>query len=51
MFFTRTYARILRPGMAQITGPGWEDSTPLRRSSDQLLEQIDQLVSDANLAA
>jgi hypothetical protein len=50
-FFTRSYARILRPGLAQITGPQWEGSTALRSSFDQLLRQIDQFVDDAKLVA
>jgi hypothetical protein len=50
-FFTRTYARILRPGLAQITGQEWEECSSLRRSFDQLLRQIDELVDDAKLAA
>lgn len=51
MFFTRSYARILRPGLAQITGPAWEDCRALRRSFDQVLRHLDQLVADAKLAA
>jgi len=51
MFFTRSYARILRPGMAQITGQDWADCSSLRRSFDQLLRHVDQLVVDAKLAA
>jgi hypothetical protein len=51
MFFTRSYARILRPGLAQITGPEWADCSALRRSFDQVLRHIDQLVADAKLAA
>jgi hypothetical protein len=51
LFFTRSYARILRPGLAQITGPEWEDCSALRRSFDQVLRHIDQLVADAKLAA
>jgi hypothetical protein len=51
LFFTRSYARILRPGLAQITGPQWEDCSPMRRSFDQLIRQIDQFVDDAKLVA
>ena len=50
-FFTRTYARILRPGLAQITGQDWKECSALRRSFDQLLRHIDQFVVDAKLAA
>jgi hypothetical protein len=51
LFFTRSYARILRPGLAQITGPQWEDCSPVRRSFDQLIREIDQFVDDAKIAA
>ena len=51
MFFTRSYARILRPGLAQITGTEWEECSALRRSFDQVLRHIDRLVADAKLAA
>jgi len=51
LFFTRTYARILRPGLAQITGHQWEACSDLRSSFDRLLRQIDQFVDDAKLAA
>jgi hypothetical protein len=51
MFFTRTYARILRPGLAQITPQAWQDCSSLRSSFDDLLRHIDQFVHHANLAA
>jgi len=51
LFFTRSYARILRPGLAQITGPHWEDCSPVRRSFDQLIRHLDQFVDDAKLVA
>jgi hypothetical protein len=51
MFFTRTYARILRPGLAQITGQEWEGCSSLRRGFDELLGHIDQFVEDAKLVA
>lgn len=51
IFFTRSHARNLRPGLAQITGPEWEDGSALRRSFDQVLRHLDQLVADAKLAA
>jgi hypothetical protein len=50
-FFTRSYARILRPGLAQITGQEWEECSSLRSSFDQLLRHIDQFVDKAKLAA
>lgn len=51
MFFTRSYARILRPGLAQITGQDWKGCSSLRRSFDEALHHIDQLVAEAKLAA
>ena len=51
LFFTRSYARILRPGLAQITAQHWKDCSPLRSSFDHLLRHIDQFVHDAKLAA
>ena len=51
LFFTRSYARILRPGLAQITGQQGEACSSLRSSFDQLLRHIDQFVHDAKLAA
>lgn len=51
MFFTRSYARILRPGLAQITGTEWEECSALRRSFDQVLRHIDDLIDEAKLAA
>ena len=51
LFFTRSYARLLRPGLAQITGQDWEACSSLRSSFDQLLRHIDQFIDDAKLAA
>lgn len=50
-FFTRSYTRILRPGLAQITGQDWEECGALRRSFEQVLRHIDALVEEAKLAA
>ena len=49
LFFTRTYARVLRAGTAQIMSPQWEGTTPLRRAFDGLLARIDDFVADAKL--
>ena len=51
LFFTRTYARVLRPGMAQLIPSQWEGGTPLRRSFDRLMTEIDHLFSDAHLSS
>ena len=50
-FFTRSYARILRPGLAQITGQDWDQCSALRSSFDHLLRRIDEFVDEAKLAA
>ena len=50
-FFTRSYARILRPGLAQITGQEWDQCSALRSSFDLLLRRIDEFVDEAKLAA
>ena len=49
LFFTRSYARVLRAGTAQVMPPEWEGSTPLRRAFDRVLEGIDGFVLDAKL--
>jgi hypothetical protein len=51
LFFTRTYARVLRPGLAQIVPEEWADRSHLRRSFDHLISSIDQFVAEAKLAA
>jgi hypothetical protein len=50
MFFTRTYARLLRPGLAEITDEIASDS-PLRRAFDRLHSVIDQRCVELKLAA
>jgi hypothetical protein len=49
IFFTRSYARVLRSGMAQALPPEWSGATPLRRSFDALLQGIDGFVAEAKL--
>jgi len=49
-FWTRTYNRLLRPGLAQLADPACE-SPPLRRKFDALASAIDQAVAEANIAA
>ena len=50
-FFTRTYSRILRPGLGRIL-PDLSTSTgPLRRCFDQLDQAVKSWVDDAKLAA
>jgi hypothetical protein len=49
-FWTRTYNRLLRPGLAQLADPDC-DSPPLRRKFDALAKAIDQAVGQAKIAA
>ncbi len=49
-FWTRTYNRLLRPGLAQLADPACE-SPPLRRKFDALADAIDQAVAQAKIAA
>lgn len=50
-FYTRTYARVLRSGLAQVVPPEWTDSGPLRRVFDQTLHAIDAFIAQAKIAA
>jgi hypothetical protein len=49
IFFTRTYNRLLRPGLAQICDPTPVD-TPIRRHLDRLETAITNIVEELNLA-
>ena len=53
MFFTRTYARVLRPGLAVTLEPvpALPLPAPLRRQFDRLEAAIADFVGDARLAA
>lgn len=48
---TRTYTRVLRPGLAELLGPDPPASSPLRSAFDKLLAAIDQQHRQAHLAA
>ena len=50
MFFSRTYNRLLRPGLSQICDP-IPTNTPLRRHLDRLETAITDLIQEHNLAA
>ena len=50
IFFSRTYSRLLRAGLAQITDPT-PTNTPLRRQFDQLDQAITAHIDQLNLAA
>ena len=51
LLFTRTYARILRPGLSLSLPDAAPGDSPLRRQFDQLDATIDQWVERAKLAA
>src|SRR5215471_19194293 len=42
LFFTRSYARLLRPGMAELSEAAAPPDTPLRRAADQFEAAMDQ---------
>lgn len=51
MFFSRTYSRLLRPGLAEITDQLPPVSSALRAAFDRLHRAIDQRCEDLKLAA
>lgn len=51
LFFTRVYARILRPGVARLAPTVAPDAAMLRPYFDRLENALDQWVAHASLAA
>ena len=51
MFCTRTYARILRPGLGLVLPENSSFPSALRRSFDKLEQEINSWVDKAKLAA
>lgn len=51
LFFTRTYNRLLRPGLAAVLPGHHAAPTPLSRSFDAIDARIDAWIADAKLAA
>lgn len=51
LFYTRTYARILRPGLAELFSPISSDPAPLRKSFDNLDVMVARFCDQAKLAA
>ena len=51
LFYTRTYARILRPGLAELFSPRTGDPAPLRKSFDNLDLTVARFCDRAKLAA
>jgi hypothetical protein len=51
LFFTRTYVRVIRPGLAQIVPNAPLKNSPLRRRFNQLETAMDDWIAQATLAA
>ncbi|MCC7359740.1 MAG: hypothetical protein IT317_09695 [Anaerolineales bacterium] len=51
LFFTRTYARFLRPGLSLLRPDTVPDDSPLGRQFDRLEAALDQWIGQATLAA
>jgi hypothetical protein len=51
LFFTRSYARVLRPGLSEVTTENQPDDPPLRRAFGQLERAMDQYVAQAKLTS
>lgn len=51
LFFTRSHARLLRPGLAQIAAPPFPNDQPLRRAFNQVDAAIDKFIQQQKLAA
>ena len=51
LFFTRTYARVLRPGLAVVMPEAKPGDSALRRQFDKLERVMDQFVAREKLAA
>jgi hypothetical protein len=51
LFFTRTYARVIRPGLAQIVPNAPPIESPLRRRFDQVETAMDDWIAQATLGA
>ena len=51
LFFTRSYARVLRPGLSEVATDSQPDDPPLRRAFAQLERAMDQYVAQAKLTS
>ena len=50
LFFTRTYNRLLRPGLAAVLPTSCTVAPPLQRAFNALTTQIDAAINEAKLA-
>lgn len=51
LFFTRTYARILRPGLSVVLTGAQANGSPIRRAFDRLSDAVNDWCDDARIAA
>ncbi|MBI4903456.1 MAG: hypothetical protein HY820_07470, partial [Acidobacteria bacterium] len=51
LFFTRTHARLYRPGVSQVLPHAPPASSGLRRASEKIDHEIDRQIQEAKLAA
>jgi hypothetical protein len=51
LFWTRSYARVVRPGLSQVMAADLPDDPPLRRAFAQLEGTMDQYVAQAKLTS
>jgi len=51
LFFTRTYARLLRPGLAHVTADTETANSPLRHAFNQVESILTQWIAREKLAA
>jgi hypothetical protein len=49
LFFTRSYARVVRPGLAALSDTATTSDTPLRRAAEQFEAAMDAYVARAKL--
>src|SRR5262249_30095341 len=51
LFFTRSYNRVVRPGLSEVSAEGLPDDPPLRRAFGQLERAMDHYVAQAKLTS
>jgi len=51
LFFTRTYARILRPGMSVVLSDAKPNGSSIRKAFDQLSEAVNQWCDEVKISA
>jgi hypothetical protein len=51
LFFTRSYNRVVRPGLSEVAGRDGPDDPPLRRAFAQVESAMDQYVAQAKLTS